>query len=77
LDRLTKKGRKGTLVVPEKPDESRLLLTMGGKGKQMPPRNKPQPTADEIAKVREWVKAGARDDTPEADDKKKAGDDKP
>ena len=77
FDNLLKKGRRGAMVVPEKPDESRLLLTMAGKGKPMPPKNKPQPSADEVAKVREWVKGGAKDDAPAADDKKKAGDGKP
>jgi hypothetical protein len=28
----------------------------------MPPRSKPQPRADEIAKVRDWIKAGAKND---------------
>jgi len=77
FDSLLKKGRRGAMVVPEKPDESRLLLTMAGKGKPMPPKNKPQPSADEVAKVREWVKGGAKDDTPAADDKKKAGEKRP
>jgi hypothetical protein len=78
LDTLLKKGRGGAaLVVPEKPDDSRLVLSVTGKTrKAMPPRNKPQPKADEVAKVRDWIKAGARDDTP-ADDKKKPGDAKP
>jgi cytochrome c len=70
LDRLLKKGRRGALVVAEKPDDSHLLLSMTGKTrKAMPPRNKPQPKADEIDKIREWIKAGAKDDTP-AEDKK-------
>jgi Planctomycete cytochrome C len=77
FDSLLKKGRGGVLVVAEKPDESRLILSMTGKTrKAMPPRGKPKPTADEIDKVREWIKAGAKDDTP-ADDKKKSGDAKP
>jgi uncharacterized membrane protein len=78
LDTLLKKGRGGAaLVVAEKPDESRLLLSVTGKTRRaMPPKNKTQPTADEIAKVREWIKAGAKDDTP-ADDKKKTDDAKP
>src|SRR5262249_31745527 len=71
VERLVKKGKKGAIVVAEKPDESRLLLSLAGKGKAMPPANKPQPKADEIAKVREWIKAGAKDDTPDAEDKKK------
>jgi uncharacterized membrane protein len=71
LDSLLKKGRRGALVVAEKPDDSRLVLSVTGKTrKAMPPRNKPQPKADEINKIREWIKAGAKDDTP-AEDKKK------
>ncbi len=77
LDSLLKKGRGGALVVAEKPDESRLVLSMTGKTrKAMPPKNKPQPKAEEVAKVRDWIKAGAKDDTP-ADDKKKNGDARP
>jgi hypothetical protein len=78
FDALLKKGRGGwALVVPEKPDDSRLLASLTGKTRRaMPPKNKTQPKADEIAKVREWIKAGAKDDTP-ADDKKKPGDAKP
>jgi hypothetical protein len=67
---LTKKGRKGALVVAEKPDDSRLITTMEGKGKPMPPKKAPQPKAEEIAKVKDWIKAGAKDDSP-ADDRKK------
>jgi hypothetical protein len=72
LDSLLKKGRGGAaLVVAEKPDDSRLLLSMSGKTrKAMPPKNKPQPKADEIDKIRAWIKAGAKDDPP-ADDTKK------
>ena len=77
LDTLLKKGRGGaTLVVAEKPDDSRLIQSATGKTRRaMPPKNKPQPKADEIAKLRDWIKAGSKDDTP-ADDKKK-GDTKP
>jgi len=79
FDSLMKKGRGGPLVVPEKPDDSHLILSVTGKTRRaMPPRNKPQPKADEIAKVRDWIKSGAKDDTPAAtDDKKKPGDAKP
>lgn len=76
FDRLTKMGRKGALVVPEKPDDSLAIRTMAGKGKQMPPRRSAQPKAEEVARVRDWIKDGAKDDTP-ADDKKKSGDAKP
>ena len=70
---LTKPGRRGALVVPEKPDDSRLLLVLAGRGKPMPPRKAPQPKDAEVARVREWIKAGAADDTPATDaDKPKA-----
>jgi hypothetical protein len=67
---LTRVTRKGKLVVPEKPDQSKLVLTLEGKGKAMPPKKAPQPRAEEVTRLRDWVKAGAKDDTP-ADDKKK------
>jgi cytochrome c len=67
---LTKPGRR-TLVVPEKPDDSRLLAVLTGHGRQMPPGRSPQPKADEIAKVRDWIAAGAKDDTAPADADKK------
>ncbi len=73
---LTKTGRRGALVVPEKPDDSRWMMVMTGKGKPMPPRKAPQPKKEEIARVRDWIKAGAVDDTPAAaDDKPKAAGD--
>ena len=56
-------GKKGPMVVPEKPAESRLILVLQGKGKPMPPKKSRQPTAQEAAKVSEWIKAGARDDS--------------
>jgi hypothetical protein len=56
-----KKKRKG--VVPGNPDSSRLLMTMEGKAKQMPPRKSPQPSNDEVKRLREWIAAGAPDDT--------------
>ncbi|HVS34486.1 MAG TPA: c-type cytochrome domain-containing protein [Gemmataceae bacterium] len=61
---LTKSGRRGTLVVPQKPDDSRLLAVLTGHGRQMPPGRSPQPKAEEVAKVRDWITAGAKDDTP-------------
>jgi hypothetical protein len=71
---LTHDGRRGALVVPEKPDDSRLIMSLTGRGKAMPPRRAAQPKADEITMVRAWIMAGAKDDTPADDDKKKAGD---
>lgn len=63
-DNLLKNTRK-KVVVAGKPDMSALVLTMEGNGgKKMPPKKeKSQPTAAEIAKVKDWVKAGAKNDT--------------
>jgi hypothetical protein len=62
---IMKGDRKGRiLLVASQPDNSRLLHTLVGKAKQMPPRKyRLQPTAAEIAKVRAWIQAGARDDS--------------
>src|SRR5262245_57712755 len=61
---LMKGDRRGrSLVVPGKPDNSRLMHTMEGKAKPMPPKKSQQPTAQEIAKVRAWIVAGAKDDS--------------
>jgi mono/diheme cytochrome c family protein len=57
-------GKKGPAVVPGKPDRSLLVRTMEGSAKLMPPKKyEKQPTDAEIAVVRAWVAAGARDDT--------------
>jgi hypothetical protein len=60
---LMKGGRKGVMVVPNKPDQSRLVRTMEGGKPVMPPRKyAQQPTRAEIALVRAWIAAGAKDD---------------
>jgi hypothetical protein len=61
---LMKGDRRGrSLIIAGKPDNSRLLHTMEGKAKQMPPKKSQQPTAQEIVKVRAWIAAGAKDDS--------------
>lgn len=61
---LTKSGKKGAAVVPEKPEKSLLVLTMTGGAKAMPPKKyEKKPTKDEIDLIREWIKAGAKDDS--------------
>jgi hypothetical protein len=56
------KGRN--IVVPGSPERSRFVLTMTGGGKQMPPRKYGKtPTKDEIAMIKTWIAAGAKDDT--------------
>lgn len=56
-------GVRGAAVVPGRPDESRLVRMIEGKQKPvMPPAKAKQPPKDEVALVRAWVQAGARDD---------------
>jgi hypothetical protein len=60
----SKKGRK--VLVAGRPDESRIVTTTEGKSRPiMPPRNaKQKPGEKEVAMLRAWVVAGAKDDTP-------------
>lgn len=60
---LTRSGKNGPLVAPGKPAASRLILTMQGNGKPMPPKEYPQPKAEEIAKIVAWIETGAQDDS--------------
>src|SRR5688572_3718679 len=56
-------GNAGVALVHGKPDASRLLGVMEGRTRPaMPPRRSPQPKKDEIALVRAWVAAGAKED---------------
>jgi hypothetical protein len=54
----------GPVIDASKPDKSRLVLQVEGKEKPTmpPPKAKFQPTKDEIALLRAWVAAGAKDD---------------
>jgi mono/diheme cytochrome c family protein len=68
---ITARGKKKKkTVIPGSPERSSLLLTMEGNGKKrMPPKKyENQPTAAEIKLVRDWIAAGAVDDS-----EKKAG----
>jgi WD40 repeat protein len=57
-------GKSGAVVVPGKPDESRLVLLPEGKAKpSMPPKKARQPKPDEVAILRAWVLAGAKNDS--------------
>jgi hypothetical protein len=60
-------GDKGPVVAAGKPNESRLVLQIEGKAKPiMPPKKARQPRPDEVALVRAWVAAGAKNDTSRA-----------
>src|SRR5881227_2329721 len=56
---------KGPVLSAGKPDESPLIASIEGKSKTpMPPKTaKLHPKAEEIALVRAWVAAGAKDDS--------------
>jgi Planctomycete cytochrome C len=63
---LMKMSRRGAVVSPGKPDRSRVMLTLTGGAKQMPPRKySAQPKADEIAMVKAWIADGAKNDSPD------------
>src|SRR5438309_1181962 len=57
-------GKSGPVVMPGKPDASRLVLLPEHKDKPpMPPKKARQPKPDEVTVLRAWVAAGARDDS--------------
>ena len=57
-------GDHGAVLVPGKPDQSRIVRMVEGKtGPRMPPKKAKQPKKEEIALLRAWVAAGARDDS--------------
>jgi len=59
-DAIIAKSRKQS-VVPGDPDKSRLVMTMTGAAKLMPPKKfTPRPTAEEIDLIKDWIKAGAK-----------------
>ena len=56
-------GEHGPVLVPGKPDESKMVVQVEGKAKPtMPPKKAKQPKPDEIALLRAWVAAGAKED---------------
>jgi Planctomycete cytochrome C len=65
FDAIMKGGKKGRrLLTAGDPDQSRIVLcTEGISGKKMPPKKAKQPTKNEIEVLRNWIKAGAKDDT--------------
>jgi mono/diheme cytochrome c family protein/YHS domain-containing protein len=65
LDRpeaISKGGADGVVIVPGQPQESELVrrvkLPLDDED-HMPPKDRPQPSAEEIAAIEEWVAAGA------------------
>ena len=50
----------GSVVVPGKPEDSRLYLTLAGKMSPAMPLSKETLTPKEIAVVKDWIAAGAK-----------------
>jgi Planctomycete cytochrome C len=72
-DSLFKGGRRGPAVMASNADKSMLIRSLEGAAKKMPPRKySEQPSADEIAKLKAWITAGAKDDTDATKDDKPA-----
>ena len=60
-------GLDGPVIVPGKPAESELLRRLAlplEHEDHMPPAERPQPSADEIAALRAWIASGASFETP-------------
>lgn len=65
VPKMLEAGDVGAAVVPGKPENSMLYLTVSGKGKLMPPRDHPaRPTSRDVAVLRKWILDGAKDDGP-------------
>jgi WD40 repeat protein len=63
---MLKGGGNGIVLAPGKPDESWIVTQVEHKRKPfMPPKKERQPKASEIAVLRAWVLAGAKDDSAE------------
>jgi len=72
---IIKHSKKGFPVIPGNPAESRVIVTHAG-GKQHPEKDSKEaqpedkktkavpPTAGELALIENWIKAGAKDDSP-------------
>src|SRR5215831_6886908 len=57
-------GGRGAAIVRGNPEKSPLVLQVEGKSKPfMPPKKARQPKREEIAILRAWVAAGAKDDS--------------
>ena len=61
---LSEGGEKGAVFQAGKADTSRIVRMVEGKTKpSMPPMKKPQPKPAELAVLRAWIDAGAKDDS--------------
>ncbi len=61
FDDLQKGGEHGTVVLAGDPGTSRMIRYVTGAAEpKMPPKDKPQPSAEQIAVLKAWVEAGAQ-----------------
>ncbi len=61
---LTEGGDHGPVLTPGKADDSRIVRMVEGKTKPvMPPKKARQPSAAEVALLRAWIDAGAKEDS--------------
>jgi hypothetical protein len=68
VEAMQKMGRRGKIMMePGKSAHSRVVQTMEGRRPAMPPRRSKKPTEKEIAVIRDWINAGAKDDSPKKD----------
>src|SRR5581483_11399842 len=57
-------GENGPVLKPGKAEDSRIVRLVEGKAKpSMPPKKAKQPRPEEIAVLRAWIDAGAKDDS--------------
>lgn len=58
-------GDSGPALIPNKPDDSLILRRMLGSDEpKMPPEDSPQPSQEEIEKIKEWIQQGAQGTDP-------------
>jgi len=61
FDAVQKGGEHGAAVLPGDASSSRMIRFITGAAEpRMPPEDKPQPTADEVAVLKTWVESGAK-----------------
>ncbi len=49
----------GGYILSGDPDNSQLIKIIDGSSKSMPPSSKPQPSGENIAYIKQWIKQGA------------------
>ena len=70
-----KGGKKaGPAIVPGKPDESPLVQYLRGLRKPQMPKGNPALSEEEVHLIRQWIFAGARDDSASVAVEEKAAD---